>query len=77
MDAASSASVVQIVCDTAIQWDCKLPALFEQIEQARFIHNVVTPITFLVCIVVLFFVPLFFIKSNGEKDEQKHGNNHL
>jgi len=69
MDAVSSASVAQIVCDTAIQWDCELPALFKQIEHARFVYDIVTPVVFLVCIVAVFFVPLFLLNRTRKKDE--------
>ena len=63
VDAVTSASVVEIICDTAVQWDCNLPILFEKIERARFIYNVVTPIVFLVYIGITFWLPLFLLNK--------------
>ena len=61
VDAVTSASVIAIACDTAVQWDCKLLAIFEKIERERFFSTYFMPALFLTYIAVGFFLPLWLL----------------
>ena len=59
--------IISIACDTAVQWDCNLPALFEQIERVRFMDTYVVPVIFLTYTTLVFFLPLWLLNRKQNK----------